>query len=179
MARKRGEPLQKIGKSLCRPHTTICNWILLCAAGGLDRLHDAKRQGPARRLAEGQLAELKEDLMAGPQEHDFESGMWTGKMVVRHVLNRYGVQYVLRAMQELRHEMGFRHIKPRPRHPKATSDEAREAFKKASRLATYYHNSGYRILAGDEAAHILGPPQYRAVTCSASGAKETRRQRRP
>ena len=168
-----------LARSLDRSTTTIYDWLAR-ATDGLDRLYDIKRPGPARRLTAGQLAGLKEDLMAGPQKHGFESSdMWTGKLVVRYVLDKYGVQYVPRTMQELLHEMGFRHIKPRPRHPKAASDEAREAFKKASRLATYYHNRGYRILAGDEAAHILGPPQYWAVTCSASGARETRRQRRP
>ena len=138
MARKRGEPLQKIGKSLCRTHSTIRNWIPLCAAGGLDRLHDAKRPGPARRPTAGQLAELKEGLVAGPQEHGFESGTWTGKMMVGHVLNRYEVQCVPRAMQELLHGMGLGHA--RPRHSKAASGEAGEAFKKASRLVTYYRN---------------------------------------
>ncbi len=56
---------------------------------GLDRLYDIKRPGPARRLTAEQLAELKADLIAGPQKQGFESGMWTGKLVVRHVLNKY------------------------------------------------------------------------------------------
>ena len=40
------------------------------------------------------------------------------------------MQYVPRTMQELLREMGFRHVKPRPRHPKAASEEAKKEFKK-------------------------------------------------
>ena len=50
--------------------------------------------------------------------------------MVRYVLDKYGVQYVPRTMQELLHEMGFRHVKPRPRHPKAAPGEAKREFKK-------------------------------------------------
>ena len=129
MARKRGEPLQKIGKSLCRPHTTTRNWILPCAAGGLDRLYGARRPGPARRPAAGQLAGLKGDPMAGSQEHGFESGMWAGKMVAGPVLSRYEVQYVPRTMQELPRGTGLGHA--RPGHPKAAPEEAKKALKKS------------------------------------------------
>ena len=45
----------------------------------LDRLYDIKSPGPARMLTAGQLAELKKDLIAGPQAQGFESNPWTGK----------------------------------------------------------------------------------------------------
>ena len=130
MARKDDSSVRAIARSLNRSTTTIYDWLVR-AVDGLDRLYDIKRPGPARRLTAEQLAELKADLIAGPQKHGFESGMWTGKLVVRHVLNKYEVQYVPRTMQELLHEMGFRHVKPRPRHPKAASEEeAKREFKK-------------------------------------------------
>ena len=127
MARKRREPLQKIGKSLRRPHSTIRNWILR-ATDGLDGLHDVRRPGPARRLSDGQLAELKEDLIAGPQAHGLGSHTWTGKMVAGHVRKKYGVSYVPRTMQELMHEMGLVHA--RPRHPKAAKGEEKKALER-------------------------------------------------
>lgn len=156
MARKDGSSVQAISNVLNRATTTIYDW--LCRTDdGLDGLYDIKRQGPARKLTDKQLAELREDLLAGPQAHGFESNLWTGKTAARHVLNKYKVRYVPRTMQTLLHEVGFRHVTPRPRHPKAASAEEKKAFKKkASWLATYYHNRGYKILAGDEASHILG-----------------------
>ncbi len=91
-----------------RAPSIIYGW-LAGAADGLDRLYDTKRPGVPRRLAARHLAELKEDLMAGLQKHGFESGMWTGKLVVEHVRRKYHVQYVPRTMQTLLREMGFKH----------------------------------------------------------------------
>ena len=156
MARKKGDTIDRIAGNLSRGAGTIHDWLAK-ANNSLDSLYDIKRKGPARRLTEEQLAELKEDLIAGPQENGFESSLWTGKMVAKHVKNKYGVSYVPRTMQELMHEMGFRHIKPRPRHPKAATEEEKKAFKEeAEQLATHHSNEGYTILSGDEASHILG-----------------------
>ena len=88
IARKDGSSVRAIARSLNRSTTTIYDWLAR-AADGLDRLYDIKRPGPARRLTAEQLAELKADLIAEPQRHGFESGMWTGKLVIRHVLDKY------------------------------------------------------------------------------------------
>ena len=113
MARKKGDAIECIADNLSRGTGTVHGWLAK-ANDSLDSLYDIKRKGPARRLTEEQLAELKEDLIADPQENGFESSLWTGKMVARHVKNKYGISYVPRTVQKLMREMGFRHIKPRP-----------------------------------------------------------------
>ena len=130
MARKRGDSLRTIGKNFCKSFSVIRVWLYRVIDGGLDNIYDIKRPGPARRLTEEQLAALKADLIAGPQKHGFESSMWTGKLVAEHVRRKYNVEFVPRTMQDLLREMGFRHIKPRPRHPKAASEEEKAEFKK-------------------------------------------------
>ncbi len=56
---------------------------------------------------------------------------WSGMAVVEHVFKKYNVQHVPRTMQELLQDMGFRHVKPRPRHPKAATEEEMKRFKKS------------------------------------------------
>ena len=128
MARKNGDTIDHIAKSLRRGTGTIHDWLAK-ANSSLDRLYDIKRQGPARRLTGEQLAELKEDLIAGPQANGFESSSWTGKMMARHVKNKYDISYVPRTMQELMLEMGLRPV--RPKRPKAAPEEKRKALKKS------------------------------------------------
>ena len=129
MARKRGDAIRKIADDFGSTYSTIRDWLVR-AKGGLDRLHDAKRSGPPRRLDAAQLAGIREDLLAGPRKLGFETDMWTGKILVEHVRRKHGMAFVPRTMQTLMREMGFRNVKPRPRHPKAASDEEKKAFKK-------------------------------------------------
>ena len=131
MARKRGDAIRKIADDFGSTYSTIRDWLVR-AKGGLDRLHDAKRSGPPRLLDAAQLAGIREDLLAGPRKLGFETDMWTGKILVEHVRGKHGITFVPRTMQTLMHEMGFRNVKPRPRHPKAASDEEKKAFKKKS-----------------------------------------------
>ena len=90
MARKKGDTIDRIAGNLSMGAGTIHDWLAK-ANNSLDSFYDIKRKGPTRRLTEEQLAELKEDLIAGPQENGFESSLWTGKMVAKHVKNKYGV----------------------------------------------------------------------------------------
>ena len=129
MARKRGDSIRKIADDFGSTYSTIRDWLVR-AKDGLGRLHDTKRLGPSRRLSAEQLAEIREDLLAGPRELGFETDMWTGKILVEHIRRKYEITFVPRTMQTLMHEMGFRHVKPRPRHPKAASNEEKKAFKK-------------------------------------------------
>ena len=129
MARKDGGSVQAIGRSLNRATTTVYDWLAR-AEGGLDRLYDIKRPGPARRLTAEQLAELKGDLIAGPQAQGLGPGLWTGEMAAGHVLSKYGVRYVPRTMQELLHDMGLGRARPGPGHPRAAPGEGKKAFKK-------------------------------------------------
>ena len=127
MARKGWEPLQKIGKSSCRPHGTMRNRMLRAADG----LRDAGRPGPARRHATGQLVGLKEDPAAGPQAHGLGPGPWTGKPAAGRVPGRYKAGHVPRTMQEPLHGTGFGRVRPRPGHPKATTGADKKASKKS------------------------------------------------
>lgn len=122
VARRDGGSAQAVARSLYRAPGTIYGWP---AGRGNGRAGQAVRRqeaGAPRRPAAGQLVGPRKDPMAGPQRRGLGSGMWTGKLVAGHVRRKYRVEYVPRTMQTLLHEMGFRHIEPGPRHPKAASE---------------------------------------------------------
>ena len=154
--RKYGDSLRAIGKIFCKSHNCARNWLIR-AEGGLDKLHDKKRPGAKRKLTNEQLAQIKEDLLKGPQAHGFESNMWTGRLVAEHILRKYNIEYTPRNMQNLLRKMGYRHVKPRPKHPKAASKEEMAEFKEdTGQKVIDHHKQGYTILSGDEASFILG-----------------------
>ena len=107
ICRKRGDSLRTIGKTCCKTHICVRNWLIR-AESGLDNLHDIKRPGAKRKLTKESLAQVKEDLIKGPQAQGFKSNVWTGKLVAEYILRKYKVKYTPRRMQELLHEMGFK-----------------------------------------------------------------------
>ena len=56
--------------------------------------------------------------------------MWTAPVIMRHVKNRFGVEYSSGGMYHLLRRMGFSWQAPRPLHPKSASKEEQEEFKK-------------------------------------------------
>ena len=51
----------------------------------LERLYDIPKPRLPRRLSPKQLADLRVDLIIGPQKHDFEFEMQTSKMILKRV----------------------------------------------------------------------------------------------
>ena len=115
--RKEGRSIREIGKIFGQAYSTIRDRLVRADQAGLERLYDISPPGLPRKLSPEQIAELRADLIAGPQKHDFESEMWTGRMMVEHVRRKYNIEYVPRTMQRLMHHIGFSYVKPRPKHP--------------------------------------------------------------
>ncbi len=74
MARKRGGSIRKIADDFGSTCLTIRDWMVR-TKGGFDRLHDTKRLGPPHRLDAAQLAEIRENLLAGPRKLGLETDM--------------------------------------------------------------------------------------------------------
>lgn len=129
MARKKGHPVRKIADDFNSTYSTIRDWLVR-ANDGLDRLHDIKRPGPPRRLDAAQMAGILEDLLAGPRRLGFETDVWTGKILAEHIKRKHGISFVPRTMQTLIREVGFRHAKAGPGHPRPASGAEKKAIKK-------------------------------------------------
>ena len=155
--RKDGMSIRQICGALNRPYTTVREWPVRAAQRGITGRYSDKIPGMPCRLDNGQLEQLREDLIAGPRSCGFESGVWTALLAAEHVRRMYKKEYSARGMQHLLHRIGFTSRRPRPRHPKSASESERKAFKKKARnTARYYAKKGYTVLALDESSHIIG-----------------------
>ena len=115
--RKDSLPTRRIATRLNRPYSTVRLWLLRAAQMGVLGRYDERRAGKPCRLSSKQLAQLRGELIAGPQQNGFESGVWTCRIAAEHVRRKYGVQRKERGMRDLLVRLGFSCKKPRTKTP--------------------------------------------------------------
>jgi transposase len=98
-------------------------------AEGLAGLHDRPRLGPKPRLNEGQLEQLRQVVLNGPDIETTGLSAWTLAELCREIEGRWGVHYHEGHMSKLMRKLGLSRQKARPSHPEA-DPTAREAFAK-------------------------------------------------
>jgi transposase len=87
--------------------------------------------GPAARLSGEQKNELAALVEAGPELERDGVARWRQIDLQRVIKTRFGVDYDVRYVGKLLHQMGFSHLSPRPRHP-GQDAETIASFKKPS-----------------------------------------------
>ena len=129
LKRKEGQSFDSIAKQLEMKRITTNKLLHRFQEKGISAKDDEQRSGRPRELNKTQLRSLKKRLIAGPRKG--QSPLWTTKMVMAHVEQKYGKKYTTRHMRRLLRQFGFSVQKPRPRHYKA-DPEKQEHFKKTS-----------------------------------------------
>ena len=105
------------------------DWVHRFNAQGPDGRIDRKSPGPKRRLGAEQLDELEKIVEAGP---DFEKDgvvRWRRVDLQRVIKERFDVEYHVRHVGQILHDLGFSHVSTRPQHPEQDPDVI-ETFKK-------------------------------------------------
>ena len=97
-------------------------WLRWFETLGADGLRTEKPPGGAPRLSSEQLEELTRTIERGPIEAGFTSGVWTGPMIGRLILDRYGVRYHNHHVPRLLNKLGFSVQRPRKRLAMADAD---------------------------------------------------------
>ncbi len=114
---------------------TLRDWTVRYNADGLDGLRDAARPGAPPKPGSGQAEEVASWLDEGP---DPDAGGPSRRAVAdvrKRTADSFGVGRALEGARQLVRRMGFRHMSPRPVHPRA-DPAAREGFRRDSvRLA--------------------------------------------
>ena len=114
---------------------TLCDWVKRYNGGGIDGLRDAARPGRPPMLDGEGTATVASWLEAGPDPDAGEPSRWTVADIRERIMDSFGVCYTLEGARRLMLRIGFRHVSPRPIHPKA-DPEAQEEFRNGfSRLA--------------------------------------------
>ena len=110
---------------------TLRDWVVRYNARGLDGLRDA-RSGRPRKLDARQTAELVSKIEAGTDPDAGEPSRWTLATVRQWIKDRFDVDYTVEGVRQMLRRLGFRHLSPRPIHPKA-NPEAQEEFRNTFR----------------------------------------------
>ena len=121
---------EQIAEMLGRSRQFVDEWVGRYRAGGIEQLRARKQPGRASRLTAEQQVQLAQTLDAGPDPQSGRSA-FVGRDVQAIIAERFGKTYSLNGAYKLLHRMGYSHLMPRPRHPKA-DPAAEEAFKKKS-----------------------------------------------
>jgi transposase len=98
----------EIARSLRVSTKSVCQWRRAWRSGGEAALASKGPGGNPCKLDEGQLAQLRAALEAGPAAYGWEQGQrWTLARVAALVMRLFGVSCTLRGISFLLHRLGF------------------------------------------------------------------------
>jgi transposase len=112
---------------------TLRDWVHRFNERGPDGLKDSWSKGQPSRLSASQQAELAQIVEIGPDRAVHGVVRWRRVDLQRLIAERFGVAYHERTVGKILHQLGFRHISARPRHP-AQDERIVAEFKKTSHV---------------------------------------------
>ena len=112
---------------------TLRDWVHRFNERGPDGLTDSWSKGHPSRLSAAQQAELAQLVETGPDRAVHGVVRWRRVDLQRLIAERFGVAYHERTVGKILHQLGFRHISARPRHP-AQDERIVAEFKKTSHV---------------------------------------------
>ena len=107
---------------------TLRDWVIRYNENGVDGLRDRPRGGSTCRLSPDQQSELVVIVEAQPDPQKNPLSRWRLKDLQTLILEKFGLSYSLEGVRRLLGRLGFRHISPRPIHPKE-NPEAQDVFR--------------------------------------------------
>ena len=112
---------------------TLRDWVHRFNASGPDGLRDIPSKGHPPRLSSAQQSELAHLVETGPDRALHGVVRWRRIDLKRLITERFGVTYHERTVGKILHQLGFRRISARPRHP-AQDERIVAEFKKTSHV---------------------------------------------
>ncbi len=172
---KAGRTIKEIADFTGENPETVRRWIATARKMGPKGIPRRIAKGGERLLTRRQRAALVKDVHKGPRALGYKTDVWTYKDLWLHAKKRFNVKISYAAAVRNFHEMGIVLKTPRPRHPKAASEEERADFQRETRAVILkYARQGFVIISGDE-AHI----QAYCNTCKTLGLRSRRSRTRP
>lgn len=107
---------------------TLRDWVVRYNGAGIEGLRDAARPGRPPKLDEAQETHLVAWMDAGPDVDAGEPCRWTVADIRQWIKDCFDVDFTLEGVRRLIRRLGFRHVSPRPIHPRAKPED-QEAFR--------------------------------------------------
>jgi transposase len=126
-----GHPREQAASLHGMTRQTLRDWVHRYNAEGVAGL--CSRTGPGRppAVSEGEMAELREIVLRGPQPERHTVVRWRCADLCDEVAERWSVRVCEQTMGKWLRRMEMNRLQPRPYHPKK-DPEAETAFKKTS-----------------------------------------------
>lgn len=154
---KEGKTMRYVANALNTPYDTLRKRIANIRKYGLGRIYDIKNKGAEPKLNEEQTEKLIKIIDEGPENHGYETGLWTVKRIAHHIEKIFKVTYTVRGLWSLLRRLGYRLIVPRPKLVKGAAPEEIAKYKrKVRREVKKWTEKGYTVLVMDEAHVVLG-----------------------
>lgn len=94
---------------------TIYSWFRRLEAEPLpEAVADDPRPGRPRKLADSQLAELRETLHEPPTAAGYGEANWSPQLLQRHLRERFDVEYSVPSCRRLLNELGLEYRRSQP-----------------------------------------------------------------
>ena len=110
----------------------LCDWVHRFNLEGPEGLKDKTRPGRPTRLDDSQKEMVHQWLKEGPDPEATGLSRWTLEDIRRLILETFAVRYTIEGIRLLARRLGFRHLSPRPVHPKADV-QRQEQFQRIGR----------------------------------------------
>ncbi len=140
----RGEIARRVGVDV----QTLRDWVVRYDEAGVDGLRDAARPGRPPKLDTCQEAQLVAWMDAGPDPEAGEPCCWT--VDIRHWIKcRFDMDFTVEGVRRMIRRLDFRHVSPRPIHPRARPEDQenfRQNFRELAMAALPDGVSGEDVL---------------------------------
>ena len=162
--RKKGMSVGEIGAALGENPSTIHNWLLRLAEGGLCRIYDRPGTGRPCKLADDERLRLELFICNGPQACGYARDNWTAELLAHQIMNCFGAKYSASGLLDLVSRMGYSVRKPQPVPYNSASPEEQAEFREATRRDQMeYRKRGYKVLCFDACAKTDSPSARRGI----------------
>ena len=115
----RGISRTEIGRAQGVGTQTVRDWVILYNEGGVDGLRPLSRGGSRCRLSDEQQETVREWVEAGPEPEADAPSRFRLCDIMKRIGEEFGIEYSLEGVRQLLLRLDFRHMSPRPLHPKA------------------------------------------------------------
>lgn len=115
---------------------TICNWVNALNKEGIDGLKDKPGRGRVSSLDALQLAAIKDVILTqSPEQHGYNTGVWTGSLLIDFIAKKYGVHYKKTNIYWImKTKLGLSHKKGKGFYPEA-DPQLREDYEDQKKTA--------------------------------------------
>lgn len=150
---KKGYTKAEVSDILDVAESSVYEWQKKFREGGLVALSTKITPGPKSMLTDEQLLQLYRWLRGSPRQVQFDSGLWTRKMVRDLIRREFGIDYTLQNVGKILKMLGFSPQRPvyqaLERDPEKRRIWAEETFPAIRKRAD---REGAKIYFADEAA---------------------------